>query len=223
MSTTAAAYAPARIVLCGGDALQYPADLAIIGSGPALLQRIERDSGRPFLAPITPEFGSNRGNRVLHSNLSWGTRVHSSADSDDFPWRHCVAVSAPPSRRRQGGLHLAFDALLGVVIPHRLQPQRVLLLPYQTRPAVQVAMNLLCLAWCMQRLRPLRKQQFRPAEVRIVDREGNGALFRELLHTADSPWPAFLRHLPHCYRLLAEALALGVQPTFELVEAGPSH
>jgi hypothetical protein len=161
-----------------GDALQVPADLALIGSGRGLIQRIEQESGQAFQRLTYPEHLTRKG--YSYDGLK-RTRILS---APAYSWRQVVALGARPSRRiRTAYLVEWMEAML--VLPRRQgRTKSVLLVPFQTRPVQDVAKTLMLMVWCMHRLRIGSKRLVSPTATRIVDAQ-DVSLFEEF---ATSRW-----------------------------------
>jgi hypothetical protein len=181
---------PIRIRLTAGDALQHPADLAVIGSGPHLIRRIEVESGLQFSVhrfpdAITAKYGNPMG-------LMGGFRKIRSLEAPEFVWKNILSLKSRPSAEIRGRFQFEMIESVNMAVRHTIRPKKLLIVPYNSRPSEIVAMNLLWLIYCVMRL-PFGKQKFfRPPEIEIVDLVDPG-IFAAVVDDAEV-FTAFVKH-----------------------------
>lgn len=176
--------APIRLHLSVGDALAFPADLAFIGDGPTLIDRIERGSGRSFRPTTYPE-SLSRKNPGLD-----GLKHSRELVASNFTWKRVVALGMRPSRRvRTSFLSEWLEVVMLPGLP--VTPNEVVFVPFQRHPVEVVALTQLTLIWCMHRLRIGRRRLRCPQVTRIVD-TGDVSLYRQFATTRWKETAAFI-------------------------------
>lgn len=171
--TSPASPSPIQLRLEVGDALQWPADLAWIGSGPLLRTRVEALSGRRFAPLDLRDFGRPQRS---HGNLLPGVYL---LTAPDFAWKQALSVQSRPSRRVRASHEDRMDTLHGLV-RRVIRPQRLLLVPWRHAPADEVARSMLFHLWRVHRYAYKFGARMAPDEIVIVDRHDVG-IFRDLI------------------------------------------
>ena len=172
---------PIHVRLVSGDALARPADLAIVGSGKKLLDRIARESGSVFSPLEYPDWMQRKYGGQLD-----GIRTSRFLSSPDFVWRNVVSIRARPSASLRTRFQTEFLEAMVVSIRHIVRPKKVLFVPYHAQPPELVVMNTLCMIYFMMRMPLGRRTFFRPHEIEIVDVHDGGSFHRILSDVMNS-------------------------------------
>ena len=154
------------ISLSVGDALTFPADLAVIGGGPVLIERVQSMSGARFEKFDYPDYMRKR-----HPRLN-GIRTSRFLRSPDFLWRHTLSIEARPNQRPRRRLQSEIGDALTTAVRAFVRPRSILWVPYHSRNADTVAKNMLYHLWLLhsQTTRGLGPRHS-PTTIRIVDRK----------------------------------------------------
>lgn len=165
---------PIRIRLTTGDALSCVADLAVIGSGPDLIRRVELESGSRFSALEYPEWMRNKYGFCLNNGFALARLL----SAPEFTWKNVLSMTSRPTASPRAKFQAEFLDAMVVTIRHTIRPKKLLFLPYNASPADVVVLNTLCIIYFIMR-HPLGKRTFyRPPELEIVDL-GNAAMFAD--------------------------------------------
>jgi hypothetical protein len=153
-----------NIQLIKGDALTRQADLAFIGSGPALTNRIERESGASFTKFSYPDWMQKKYSGQL--DVLKRAKILS---SPNYIWKYVVTLGARPSHtpRRSYQIELIESMIVGV--RHVVRPARVLFVPYHSMPQEVVILNTLSLIYLMMCCSFGKRQFFQPTHIEIAD------------------------------------------------------
>jgi hypothetical protein len=179
---------PIRIQLSLGDACSFPADVAFIGSGPALVGEIEQATRKCFEPLIYPEWVLRK-----YGPLD-GLRHTRILSCDDFTWKHTVSLGGRPSRRVRKAFAAEMMEAFDVVVRKTVRPDSVLLVPYHREPADLVVKMTLFFAWCIHRQPVSRQRFYRPNTIHIVDAE-DVTIFQELIGPRSEELQGFIRDL----------------------------
>jgi hypothetical protein len=175
---------PIQLRLEVGDALQWPADLAWIGTEPLLRQRVEALSGQRFAPLDLRDFGrAQRG----HGNLLAGVDL---LVAPGFAWKQVLSVRSRPSRRTRASHVDTMDTVTGLV-RRVMRPQLLLLVPWRHAPAEQVAKSMLFHLWRMHRYAHQYGARMAPDEIAIIDLHDVG-IFRDLVGPRRDELQAFI-------------------------------
>ena len=181
---------PIHVRLSTGDALAHHADLAIIGSGPKLLNRVELGSGETFAQLEYPGWM-----RSKYGGLLDGIRSSKFLAAPEFAWKHVVSIKARPSQRLRSRFQVEVSESVVVAVRHLVRPKSVLFVPYHQRPMEIVVLNTLCLIYLMMRAPYGKRTFFRPNDIEIVDLT-DVKVFQEIFATvsANGAFTSFVKH-----------------------------
>lgn len=183
-----------RIALAVGDALDQRADLAIVGSGPVLLERVERATGRRF-APLS-EMESIRATPYHDPGNVRGCRI---LRDDSFVWRNTIAVSGRIFRdgRIRGAFHRELADLLIFAISD-LEPRCVSIVPFHHTHSELLAAAILFHLWHYHAVgRRVRTGGACPELFRIVDRSDVDCFRKLLTGDRDRLYELIERNIEH--------------------------
>lgn len=170
-SASAPMFIPLRLEV--GDALQRPADLAWIGTGAVLRHRVEALAGQRFAPLDMRDFGRPQRS---DGNFLQGVDL---LCAPDFTWKQVVSVRSRPTHHVRGSYVDAIHTL-HTLMHRKMQPQRLLLVPWRHTPIDLVAKSMLFNLWYMHRHAYNFGARKFPADVTIVDLDDVG-IFRDLI------------------------------------------
>lgn len=137
---------PVKIRLVEGDAFARRTDLAIIGTGPNLMRRIEEGGNCSFVRTRYPEFLLRK-----YGPLD-GLRHSLVATPEGLAWSRVIAFPSRPTEMPRRSLISEYVEVLNALIRGQIRPKDILILPLQNRPSQSVAMLSLFMAWSISRL-----------------------------------------------------------------------
>ncbi len=202
---------PICIRLSTGDALARPADLAIVGSGPKLLSRVESESGGSFAKLAYPEWLENKYGVLLD-----GIRSTKFLAAPSFTWKHVTSIKARPSHQLRSRFQVEILESMVVAVRHLVRPRTVLFVPYHERPTETVVLNTLCIIYLMMRAPFGKRTFFRPYEIEIVDL-ADANVFRDTFArvSANGIFKSFVKRQVAKYWCMSEEDIDGNPPEFD--------
>jgi hypothetical protein len=203
---------PIRIRLTTGDAFFCSADLAVIGTGPSLIRRVELESGTCFSAFEYPEWMRNRYGVPLD-----GLGLTRFLSAPQFPWKNVLSIGSRPSVNPRAKFQAEVLESMVVAVRHSVRPKKLLFMPYNSSPVEIVAMNMLCIIYFIMRI-PLGKRTFyRPPEIEIVDLK-DSTVFAEAVNDANySIFKKFLKRQVSKHWLLTDEQIDETPPEFQFI------
>jgi hypothetical protein len=200
---------PVPIRFVEGDGLTNSADLAIIGTGPRLIQEIESKGDCRFERICYPEHLVRK-----HGNLD-GLKRSLIAVPKDIPWKNVVAFPSRPTSNPRKGLISEYFEVVIVVIRGQLRPKSVIVLPLQDRPTESSALLSLFVAWSIPRLAlPGRRLRTNP-EITVAALE-NVAVIRNFATERVQEFRDFAAKLLHRFCWSRDWSEMDA-PSFEIV------